>query len=71
MMFKLQYLGTEVLYDWMEYLLPSVWEENPDVKVKRVPVVVCEQTSRPDYGLPASVVILVTRYSGGSIVSII
>jgi hypothetical protein len=54
MKFKLQYLANEVLYDWMVSLLPSVWEEKSDVKVKKVPVVVGEQTSRSDYGLPAS-----------------
>ena len=53
-MFKLQYLANEVLYDWIVYLLPSVWEEKSNVKVKKLPVVVREQTSRPDYGLPAS-----------------
>jgi hypothetical protein len=47
-------LAGEVLYDWMVYLLPSIWEEKSDVNVKKVPVVVREQTSRPDYGHLAS-----------------
>jgi hypothetical protein len=35
-------------------LLPSVWEEKSDVKVKKVPVVVREQTSRRHCGHSAS-----------------